>query len=130
MRILVIAESQSIGELLSRACTHIGLQVSVAHDSGSGLLQFGLHQPGLVILDLDGFETLRRIRDLSSVPVIALVNEYNEQVRIECLDCGADACVTKLVSIPLLQAKVRALLRRSQKPGPHVQHMKSALSTP
>ncbi|MBW7885684.1 MAG: response regulator transcription factor [Caldilineaceae bacterium] len=75
------------------------------------------HQPDLVILDvempgMDGFETLRRIREISEVPVIILTVRSDEEDRIKGLDLGADDYVTKPFSPRELSSRIRAVLRR------------------
>ena len=75
------------------------------------------HQPDLVLLDvempgMDGFETLRRIRELSDVPVIILTVRSDEDDRIKGLDLGADDYVTKPFSPRELSSRIRAVLRR------------------
>jgi len=77
----------------------------------AGLFQLGLRQPHLVILDVNGWETLQRIRALSDIPIIALVEDRPE-ARIECLDRGADYFLVKPPSMGELDARVRALLRQ------------------
>ncbi|MDQ1300113.1 MAG: operon transcriptional regulatory protein KdpE [Chloroflexota bacterium] len=73
--------------------------------------------PDLVLLDvmmpdLDGFETLARIREMSSVPVIMLTVKGDEEDRIKGLDLGADDYITKPFSPRELVSRIRAVLRR------------------
>jgi two-component system KDP operon response regulator KdpE len=75
------------------------------------------HQPDLVLLDvempgMDGFETLRRIREVSDAPVIMLTVRADEDDRIKGLDLGADDYVTKPFSPRELSSRIRAVLRR------------------
>ena len=74
--------------------------------------------PDLVILDvsmpeMDGFETLRQIREVSTVPVIMLTVRQSEADKIRGLDLGADDYLAKPFSPPELLSRIRALLRRS-----------------
>jgi DNA-binding response OmpR family regulator len=73
--------------------------------------------PDLVLLDvampeMDGFETLERIREVSAVPVIMLTVKNDEADRIRGLDLGADDYVTKPFSPRELSSRIRAVLRR------------------
>lgn len=79
--------------------------------------------PDLVVLDvmmpeMDGFETLRAIREVSTVPVIMLTVRQNEQDRIHGLDLGADDYIAKPFNPRELLSRIRALLRRSLMPPP------------
>ncbi len=81
--------------------------------------------PDLVLLDLglpgiDGFETLRRIRAFSDVPVIVLTAHHQQSEKVRALDTGADDYVTKPFDTEELLARIRATLRRvpSATPGP------------
>ncbi|HEY1351522.1 MAG TPA: response regulator transcription factor [Ktedonobacteraceae bacterium] len=74
--------------------------------------------PDLVILDvsmpeMDGFDALRHIRQVSTVPVIMLTVRQGEADRIRGLDLGADDYLAKPFSPPELLSRIRALLRRS-----------------
>ena len=74
--------------------------------------------PDLVILDvsmpeMDGFEALRHIREVSTVPVIMLTVRQSEADKIRGLDLGADDYLAKPFSPPELLSRIRALLRRS-----------------
>ena len=80
------------------------------------------HQPDLVLLDvempdMDGFETLRRIREISDTPVIMLTVRADEDDRIRGLDLGADDYVTKPFSPRELSSRIRAVLRRFETQG-------------
>ena len=81
------------------------------------------HLPDLIVLDvkmpeMDGFETLRAIREVSTVPVIMLTVRQDEQDRIRGLDLGADDYIAKPFSPRELLSRIRALLRRSLMPPP------------
>lgn len=86
------------------------MRVYTAADSVGGLFQFGLVCPHLVILDTEEWETLDRMRAISSVPIIALTADH---ARAESLHHGADFFVVKPPSLDELEAKVRASLRRA-----------------
>ena len=109
-RILIVMAEPQTREFLARVFVDAGFRPYTAPDSVGGLFQFGLIQPHLVVLEVNGWETLKRIRALSNVPLIALI-EDTTQDRIESLNRGADYFVTKPLSVQELQAKVRALLR-------------------
>jgi two-component system KDP operon response regulator KdpE len=79
--------------------------------------------PDLVLLDvmmpeMDGFETLERIRSVSNVPVIMLTVKGEEEDKVHGLELGADDYVTKPFSPRELSSRIRALLRRSEMPTP------------
>jgi two-component system KDP operon response regulator KdpE len=75
------------------------------------------HNPDLVLLDvempgLDGFETLKRLREISDAAVIMLTVRSEEEARVKGLDLGADDYVTKPFSPRELSSRIRAVLRR------------------
>jgi DNA-binding response OmpR family regulator len=109
--ILIVVRDRDMRQLLVQTFTGRGFRVLAASDTVGGLFQFGLAQPNLVVLDANGWEALRRIRALSSVPVIMLI-EDDPKARIDSLNQGADYFVTKPPSLQELDAKVRALFRR------------------
>ena len=94
-----------------------GYQTLEAHDGFQALEKVREYQPDLVLLDvempsLDGFETLKRLREVSDVPVIMLTVRSDEEDRIKGLDLGADDYVTKPFSPRELSSRIRAVLRR------------------
>jgi len=85
--------------------------VITASDGVGGLFQLGLRQPDRVVLDVDGWETLQRIRALSAIPVIVFV-EDTQEARIGSLDRGADYFLVKPPCLSELDARMRVLFRR------------------
>ncbi len=80
------------------------------------------YNPDLVLLDvempgMDGFETLKRIREISDAAVIMLTVRADEEDRVKGLDLGADDYVTKPFSPRELSSRIRAVLRRLETPG-------------
>jgi len=79
--------------------------------------------PDLIVLDvmmpeLDGFETLRLLREVSSVPVIMLTVKDDEDDKVKGLGLGADDYVTKPFSPRELSSRIKAALRRAEMPAP------------
>ena len=119
-KILIIGDDLETQYLLTEALSQGEFQVSATPTRIGSILQFGLIQPSLLIFDVPqadtrSWEILERIRELSSVPVIALLADNDYKARIASLDRGADYCLAKPVNVQELQARVRALLRRAQK---------------
>jgi len=88
------------------------LEILQAND-GIDLVVLDVMMPGL-----DGFETLRRIRERSSVPVIFVTVRGDETDRVAGLDLGADDYVTKPFSPRELSSRIRAVLRRFEVTNP------------
>jgi two-component system OmpR family response regulator len=117
-KILIVADDPEVRDLMALALSGNGFR-SLAVPDGGAILQFGLIQPDLVILDIaptgkDRWRTLQRIRELSSVPLIALIDPDDYVGTSESLDRGADFSLAKPFDVQELQARVRALLRRVQ----------------
>jgi two-component system, OmpR family, KDP operon response regulator KdpE len=117
-RILVVDDEQQITMVMRSGLTKHGFDVRVASEGESALELFQLWTPDLVITDLsmpnmDGLEVCRRLRAISTVPIIVLSVKSDEAVKIEALDAGADDYVTKPFAMGEFLARVRAALRRS-----------------
>jgi DNA-binding response OmpR family regulator len=121
-RVLVIDDDGDIRALVADLLGRAGLSVEQAEDGRSGLRALHRTPPDLVVLDvsmpeMDGWETLERIRDLSEVPVLMLTARGDELERVRGLKAGADDYVVKPFGRQELVARVLALLRRT---GPGV----------
>ncbi len=100
-----------------------GFAVTEANNGLQALEKVRDELPDLVLLDvmmpeMDGFETLKRIREVSTVPVIMLTVKGDEEDRIRGLELGADDYVTKPFSPRELASRIRAVLRRAEMPSP------------
>lgn len=110
-RILFVVCDRALREYLAQAFGDRGFRVITASDGVGGLFQLGFRQPDLVVLAVNGWETLQRIRALSDIPVIVLV-EDTQEARIGSLNRGADCFVVNPPSLGELDARVRVLFRR------------------
>jgi len=122
-RILVIDDDQMLLKLVQHSLESAGYKVTVALDGQSGLQQLHESQPHLVILDLmmphmDGWETCRRIREISTVPIIMLTALGSHQDIVKGLKMGADDYLVKPFDPEELRARVEAVLRRIRMPSP------------
>ena len=117
-RILVVDDDEDIRLLLRELLERAGYTVDEAGDGRTALRNLFAVPPALVILDvsmpdLDGYQTLERIRDLSEVPVIMLTARTQELEKVRGLSAGADDYVAKPFGRQELLARVQALLRRT-----------------
>jgi DNA-binding response OmpR family regulator len=117
--VLVIDDDADIRGLLKEVLERAGHAVTEAADGREGLRVFHGEQPDLVILDvampaLDGWQTLERIRDLSTVPVVMLSAGDQELDKVRGLRGGADDYVTKPFGPQELLARVDGLLRKGR----------------
>src|ERR687884_521318 len=116
-RVLVVDDEPQITRVLRTVLSSQGYQVRTAAEGQAALANFSEWRPELVITDLymphmDGVELCKRIRAMSSVPIIVLSVKGEEKSKVEALDSGADDYVTKPFGIDELLARVRAALRR------------------
>lgn len=114
--ILVIEDDEEINNLISEALVKENYNIIQAFDGRQAIEKYNKSYQ-LVILDLmlpylDGIEVLRRIRDLSTVPVIILSAKDEETDRIIGLSMGADDYMIKPFSVRELVARAKAQLRR------------------
>jgi len=118
-KLLLIDDSQDMQKLVGMYLERDGYEVIRASNGKEGLHQLTKHQPDLILLDvmmpeIDGWETCRRIREVSSVPIIMLTAKSQEKDIVRGLEMGADDYVTKPFDPSELKARVRSLLRRTQ----------------
>jgi two-component system KDP operon response regulator KdpE len=122
-RVLVVDDEPQITRVLKTVLTSEGYQVRTAADGLSALTAFSEWRPHLVLTDLcmphmDGVELCRRLRSFSTVPIIVLSVKGAEPAKVEALDSGADAYMTKPFGTDELLARVRAALRRAGDDAP------------
>src|SRR5215467_1533634 len=118
MTILIVDDEPRICDFVRMNLELERYRVIEASNGIEALEQLREKLPDLVVMDvmmpeMDGFETLHSIREVSTVPVIMLTVRQNEQDRIHGLDLGADDYIAKPFSPRELLTRIRALLRRS-----------------
>ena len=119
--VLVVEDEDSLSTLLQYNFKKEGYEVEIAKDGEEALLKINDRKPDIILLDwmlpkLSGIEVCRRLRlnkNQQKIPVIMLTARGDETDKITGLDHGADDYVLKPFSLPLLFARTRALLRRS-----------------
>jgi two-component system KDP operon response regulator KdpE len=121
-RVLVVDDEPRMIHFIRLNLEHDGFAVSEAASGTRALEQLRDQLPDMILLDvmmpdLDGFETLRLIREISTVPVIMLTARGEEDDRVRGLELGADDYVTKPFSPRELVSRVRAVLRRVETPS-------------
>lgn len=117
--ILVVDDEPHVVQLIKMNLELEGFHVISATNGQEALEKVVKNSPDLVVLDImmpgmDGFETLKRIRQVSQVPVIFLTVKGMEFDRIRGLDLGADDYMTKPFSPRELISRIRAVLRRTE----------------
>ena len=120
-RILVVDDEPRMIGFIRMNLELEGYQVLEAHTGLEALEIIRTQLPDLVLLDvmmpeLDGFETLRMLREFSNVPVIMLTAKGEEDDKVYGLELGADDYVTKPFGSRELSSRVRAVLRRAEMP--------------
>jgi DNA-binding response OmpR family regulator len=116
--VLVVDDDADIRGLVRELLERQGYEVSEAGNGKDALRLLYSSQPDVVLLDvsmpeLDGWETLERIRDLSDVPVAMVTARAAELEKVRGLKAGADDYITKPFGRQELLARVEAMLRRA-----------------
>ena len=116
--VLVVEDDAGIRSAVIRALTERGHAVASAGDGMSGLRHAVEDRPDLVVLDLglpdlDGADLLRMLRAVSQVPVIVATARDDDAMVVRALNAGADDYLVKPYSADQLDARIRAVLRRS-----------------
>jgi DNA-binding response OmpR family regulator len=117
--ILVVEDEPTLRETLAYNLEQDGFRVLAAADGREALVRFRSGPVDLVVLDLmlpelSGMEVCRIIRQESGVPILMLTAKDSEIDKVVGLELGADDYVTKPFSLRELQARIRALMRRSE----------------
>ena len=118
-RILVVDDEERMVRFIRLNLEHDGFQVIEAFKGMEAIDKLRSSLPDLVLLDvmlpdLDGFEVLKIIREVSNIPVIMLTAKGEEEDRVKGLELGADDYISKPFSPRELVSRVRAVLRRTE----------------
>jgi two-component system KDP operon response regulator KdpE len=118
-RILVVDDEERMVRFIRLNLEHDGFQVVEAYRGSEAIESMRSRLPDIILLDvmmpdIDGFEVLEMIREISSVPVIMLTAKGEEDDRVRGLELGADDYITKPFSPRELVSRVKAVLRRTE----------------
>jgi two-component system KDP operon response regulator KdpE len=118
--VLLIDDDVDMCDLMKMALTPYDMRVEVAHDGLAGVQQVYRTQPDVILLDimmpnLDGWETCRRIREMSDVPIIILSALNRQDAIIRGLNIGADDFICKPIVPETVVARINAVVRRTAK---------------
>ena len=122
--ILVVDDEKRIIDLAQMYLEQDGFRVISTTNGTSAWRTILKDEPNLVVLDLmlpgmDGLEVCRRVREVSDVPIIMLTARSDDIDKIVGLELGADDYLTKPFNPRELVARIRAILRRSDRSGAH-----------
>ena len=118
-KILVVDDEKRMVRFIQLNLEQDGFQVLTAYNGKEALEQVRTQLPDLILLDImmpdiSGFEVLKRIREVNTVPVIMLTAKGEEDDRIQGLELGADDYITKPFSPREMVSRIRAVLRRTR----------------
>lgn len=121
-RILVVDDEPRMIGFIRMNLELEGHQVIEAHNGLEALEAVRTQLPDLILLDvmmpeIDGFETLRMLREFSNIPVIMLTAKGDENDKVYGLELGADDYVTKPFGPRELSSRIKAVLRRAEMPS-------------
>ena len=119
-RLLIVDDEEKIREMIGKYASHEGHECVLASDGVEALKFFEKENFDVVILDvmmpnLDGYETLKRMKEIKDVPCIFLTALGQEYDRIYGFDVGAEDYVTKPFSLKELMMRIKVILRRENK---------------
>lgn len=119
MRVLIVEDDKALADGLLRTLRQTGYAVDHAASGELALRACAEEHYDLIVLDIslpgiDGFEVLKTLRKQQGGSILILSAHDSESDRIRGLDLGADDYVAKPFSLPELEARIRALIRRSQ----------------
>jgi two-component system KDP operon response regulator KdpE len=117
-KILIIDDDRALTEMLAQKLEPRGFEVLSAERGLDGLKMAYENHPDMVILDvmmpeMDGWETCRRLRELSDVPILMLTGKVSEEDVVRGFQLGADDYVRKPFNLKELEGRIRAILKRA-----------------
>jgi len=117
-KILIVEDEKSISDIIKFNLQKEGFEIETAYDGQDGLQKALTKNPCLVLLDvmlplMDGFTVCKKVREVSTVPIIMLTAKEEEVDKVLGLELGADDYITKPFSMRELIARIKANIRRT-----------------
>ena len=120
--VLVVDDEPQIRRVVRNALVGEDVRVAEANNGAEAIDRAAAERPVLIVLDLglpdmEGIEVCRQLRDWLASPILVLSARHSDEEKVRLLDAGADDYMTKPFSTIELQARIRALRRRAQRPA-------------
>ncbi len=133
VKLLLVEDDVRLAELIADYIGRNGFQVTVEHRGDQAVTNFQAANTDIIILDLmlpgmDGLQVCQQVRTQFTGPILILTAKNSDLDHVMGLELGADDFVTKPIEPPVLLARLRALLRRSQQTTTNVLEQLSELS--
>lgn len=117
-KVLIIEDEKSISDIIKFNLNKEGFEVETAYDGQDGLTKSLSIQPDLILLDvmipiMDGFQVCKKVREVSTVPILMLTAKEEEVDKVLGLELGADDYITKPFGMRELIARIKANIRRT-----------------
>lgn len=117
-KVLIIEDEKSISDIIKFNLTKEGFEVDTAYDGQGGLDKALNGKPDLILLDvmlplMDGFQVCKKVREVSTVPILMLTAKEEEVDKVLGLELGADDYITKPFGMRELIARIKANIRRT-----------------
>ncbi len=124
VRVLIVEDDRAIGEQLVRGLRRAGCEPTAVRTASAALdrRDFDMVLLDLGLPDGDGMELCQRLRSRDQVPIIVVTARSEESERVAALDSGADDYVVKPFGFDELMARMRAVLRRSDRGPALIEH--------
>ncbi|MEU7022381.1 response regulator transcription factor [Streptomyces sp. NPDC048717] len=121
-RVLLIEDDPSVREGVELGLRRRGHEVRAAPTGEAGLAALGEFRPDLLLLDLmlpgmNGVQVCRKVRETSQLPIIMLTARGDDFDVVVGLEAGADDYIVKPARTQVIEARIRAVLRRIEEPG-------------
>jgi two-component system, OmpR family, response regulator YxdJ len=116
-KIMIVEDDHSIATLLSSHIEKYGYEAMIVDDFDTVFEQFEHHAPHVVLLDVnlpkfDGYYWCRKIRQVSTCPIIFISARAGEMEQVMAIESGADDYITKPFYYDVVMAKIKGQLRR------------------
>lgn len=114
--ILIVDDEKTIRSFLKVSLETQNYKCVEAECGANALMLAASHHPDILILDLglpdmDGVDLIRKLREISQIPIIVVSARGHDREKVEALDAGADDYLTKPFSVSELLARIRVILR-------------------
>lgn len=121
-KVLVVDDEKLIVKGIRFSLEQDGMEVDCAYDGEEALKMATENQYDMILLDImlpkmDGFEVCQHIRDFSTVPIVMLTAKGDDMDKILGLEYGADDYITKPFNILEVKARIKAIMRRTNRQG-------------